>query len=77
MVHVYQVYSTTGGEVETGAGVVETTSDMIAVATGSVPSGQVSGGMTYVKPSEQQIPPGGMQAKAPDSVSKTCYGILS
>jgi len=51
MVHVYQVYLTTGA-VETDGGVVidgtgaEATSDTTAVATGVVPSGQERGGMT-------------------------------
>ena len=35
----------------------------IAVAIGWVPSGHILGGITYVNPSEQHIPPGGMHAK--------------
>jgi len=52
MVHVYHVYSMTGGRVGTGGGVVmvavveEIVSDVMAVATGDVPSGHTSGGMT-------------------------------
>jgi len=38
---------------------------VVAVATGLDPSGHVSGGITYVNPSSQQIAPGGTQAKRP------------
>lgn len=50
-----------GAAVIFGAG----TDTVIAVATGSVPSGHVSGGITYVMPSEQHMPPGGMHANGP------------
>ena len=50
-----------GATVILGAG----TDTVTAVATGSVPSGHVSGGIAYVMPSEQHMPPGGMHAKRP------------
>lgn len=42
---------------------------MLAVATGKVPSGQVSGGITYVNPSSQQTAPGGTQGIPTDGMS--------
>lgn len=56
----------------TGAGVMVDVEVVIdggagapAVAIGWVPSGQVSGGIAYVSPSEQQMPPGGIHGCDP------------
>ena len=54
-----------GGEVMVAGG-EETT----AVATGCVPSGQVSGGMAYEMLSEQQIAPGGTHGMGPGMISR-------